>query len=145
MRKGVSTPPFLQNIYKELAEDIGMKIPKSGNLEGWARQGVLLLNTVLSVRAGQPQSHRALGWEHLTDEIIRQINLREKPVVFFLWGRPARNKKQQINHPVHLILEAPHPSPLSAHGGFFGCRHFSKANAFLRENGMDPIRWEENA
>lgn len=145
VRKGVSTPPSLQNIYKELVEDIGMKIPKSGNLEGWARQGVLLLNTVLSVRAGQPQSHRALGWEHLTDEIIRQINLREKPVVFFLWGRPARNKKQQINNPVHLILEAPHPSPLSAHGGFFGCRHFSKANAFLRENGMDPIRWEENA
>ena len=144
MRKGVRTPPSLVNIYKELEADLGIPMPSSGNLEGWARQGVLLLNSSLSVRAGQPQSHRHLGWEQLTDEIIRQINERAEPVVFLLWGRPARSKKALITNSHHLILEAPHPSPLSAHSGFFGCRHFSKTNAFLKEHCRTPIRWEEN-
>lgn len=144
VRKGVRTPPSLVNIYKELEADLGIPMPSSGNLEGWARQGVLLLNSSLSVRAGQPQSHRHLGWEQLTDEIIRQINERAEPVVFLLWGRPARSKKALITNSHHLILEAPHPSPLSAHSGFFGCRHFSKTNAFLKAHGRTPIRWEEN-
>lgn len=144
VRKGVRTPPSLVNIYKELEADLGIPMPSSGNLEGWARQGVLLLNSSLSVRAGQPQSHRHLGWEQLTDEIIRQINERAEPVVFLLWGRPARSKKALITNSHHLILEAPHPSPLSAHSGFFGCRHFSKTNAFLKAHDRTPIRWEEN-
>lgn len=144
VRKGVPVPPSLKNMYKELAQDLQVPVPSSGNLEGWARQGVLLLNTSLSVRAKSPQSHRSLGWEQLTDEIICQLNERTEPIVFLLWGRPARSKKSLITGPQHLILEAAHPSPLSAHNGFFGCRHFSKTNAFLEQAGRRPIRWEEN-
>lgn len=144
VQKGVAVPPSLQNIYKELVQDLHIVMPASGNLSGWARQGVLLLNTALSVRAGSPQSHRHLRWDLLTDEIIRQINEREMPVVFLLWGRPARSKKTLITGKQHLVLEAPHPSPLSAHSGFFGCRHFSKTNQFLENNGLEPIRWEDH-
>lgn len=144
VKKGVAIPPSLKNMYKELHDDLQVPMPVSGNLEGWARQGVLLLNTSLSVRAGKPQSHRRLGWEVLTDEIIQQLNERTVPLVFLLWGRNARNKKSLITNPRHLLLEAPHPSPLSAFSGFFGCRHFSKTNAFLAQNDLQPIRWEEN-
>ncbi|MCF0133251.1 MAG: uracil-DNA glycosylase [Blautia sp.] len=142
VKKGVETPPSLVNIYKELQDDCGCYIPNNGYLESWARQGVLLLNTVLTVRAHQANSHRGIGWEEFTDAAIRALNEQDRPMVFLLWGRPAQMKKAMLNNPKHLILEAPHPSPLSAYRGFFGCRHFSKANAFLLESGIEPVNWQ---
>ncbi len=142
VRKGVEIPPSLVNIYQELHDDCGCYIPDNGCLEKWARQGVLLLNTVLTVRAHQANSHRGIGWEEFTDAAIRILNAEDRPIVFMLWGRPAQNKHIMLNNPRHMVLEAPHPSPLSAYRGFFGCRHFSKANAFLTENGVSPIDWQ---
>lgn len=139
---GVQPPPSLCNIYKELQSDIGMPIPRSGNLTRWAEEGVLLLNTTLTVREGAPQSHKGKGWEIFTDRIISILDQSDQPIVFLLWGSPARAKRQLIRNPKHLVLEAAHPSPLSAYNGFFGCRHFSRANEFLRQNGLDPIHWE---
>ena len=142
VKEGVNTPPSLQNIYKELQSDLGLDIPHHGCLEKWARQGVLLLNAYLTVRAGQPMSHRALGWDKLTDSIIARLGRREQPMVFMLWGSFARAKAGLIENPEHLVLEAPHPSPLSARYGFFGCRHFSKANAFLQQCGQGAVDWQ---
>lgn len=135
-------PPSLINIYKELRDDLGLYIPDNGYLKKWADQGVMLLNTVLTVRAHEAFSHRGRGWETFTDEVIAELNKKDEPMVFMLWGRPAREKKSMLDNPKHLVLEAPHPSPLSASRGFFGCRHFSKCNDFLRENGMEPIDWQ---
>lgn len=135
-------PPSLQNIYQELHDDLGCRIPNHGNLEKWAKQGVLLLNTVLTVRAHQANSHRGHGWETFTDAVIKAVNEQDRPIVYLLWGRPAQQKAAMLNHPKHLILTAPHPSPLSAYRGFFGCRHFSKANAFLEKSGVSPIDWQ---
>ena len=140
VRRGVEPPPSLKNIYKELESDLGIKPASHGFLEKWAEQGVLLLNTSLTVRAGAAASHRGKGWEILTDRIIELLNAREKPMVFMLWGRPAREKKALITNKNHLVLESAHPSPLSAYNGFFGCRHFSKAKAFLNSHGSD-IDW----
>ena len=135
-------PPSLQNIYKELHDDLGCYIPDNGYLEKWARQGVLMLNTVLTVRAHQANSHQGHGWEQFTDAAIRVLNEQDRPMVFILWGRPAQAKKAMLNNPKHMILEAPHPSPLSAYRGFFGSRPFSKTNDFLREHGLEPIDWQ---
>lgn len=140
VRRGVELPPSLKNIYKELESDLGIKPASHGCLENWAKEGVLLLNTVLTVRQGAAASHRGHGWEILTDRIIELLNEREKPMVFMLWGRPAREKKALITNERHLVLECAHPSPLSAYNGFFGCRHFSKANAFLERYGTG-IDW----
>ena len=142
VRAGVEIPPSLENIYKELHDDLGCSIPETGDLTPWAEQGVLLLNTVLTVRAHAANSHRGIGWEQFTDAAIRAINDLDRPVVFMLWGSPARAKKAMLNNPRHLILEAPHPSPLSAYRGFFGCRHFSKCNVFLENNGVEPVDWQ---
>ncbi len=139
--EGVDIPPSLRNMYKEIHEDIGARIPENGDLTRWARQGVLLLNTVLTVRAHQANSHKGKGWEQFTDAIIRAVDRQDRPVVFMLWGRNARDKKDLIVNEKHLVLEAAHPSPLSAHNGFFGCRHFSRCNRFLEENGVTPIEW----
>jgi uracil-DNA glycosylase len=141
VKPGVPPPPSLQNIFKELHDDIGCPIPDHGCLIPWARQGVLLLNTVLTVRAGEPMSHRGKGWERFTDRVIAELNKRERPIVFILWGRPAREKKAMIDTSRHFIIESAHPSPLSAHYGFFGSRPFSRANEFLRRAGMEPIDW----
>lgn len=135
-------PPSLQNIYKELQEDLGCYIPNNGYLKKWAEQGVLLLNTVLTVRAHQANSHQGKGWEQFTDAIIQAVNAQDRPVVYMLWGRPAQNKIPMLTNDKHLILKAPHPSPLSAYRGFFGCKHFSQANAFLEKNGAKPIDWQ---
>ena len=135
-------PPSLQNIYKELHDDIGCTIPEHGYLEKWAKQGVLLLNTVLTVRAHQANSHQGKGWEQFTDAIISAVNEQDRPVVYMLWGRPAQSKIPMLTNPKHLILKAPHPSPLSAYRGFFGCKHFSQANAFLEEHGVKGIDWQ---
>ncbi len=135
-------PPSLQNIYQELHEDLGCYIPNNGYLEKWAKQGVLLLNTVLTVRAHQANSHQKKGWEEFTDAIIQAVNAQERPIVYMLWGKPAQSKIPMLNNPRHLILKAPHPSPLSAYRGFFGCRHFSQANDFLIKNGTEPIDWQ---
>ncbi len=135
-------PPSLQNIYQELKEDLGCFIPNNGYLEKWSRQGVLTLNTVLTVRAQQPGSHQGRGWEQFTDAIIQAVNAQERPVVYLLWGRPAQSKIPMLTNPGHLILKAPHPSPLSAFRGFFGCKHFSQANAFLESHGISPIDWQ---
>lgn len=142
VKKGIEIPPSLANIYKELHDDLGCSIPDHGYLKKWADQGVLLLNTVLTVRAHEANSHRGIGWEEFTDAAIRILNEQDRPIVFMLWGNPARAKKSMLNNPKHLILEAPHPSPLSVYRGFFGCRHFSKCNAFLIKNGIDPIDWQ---
>ena len=142
VQKGVTPPPSLVNIFKELNDDVGCSEPPHGCLESWADQGVLLLNTVLTVRAGQANSHKGMGWEIFTDNVIRKLNEREKPMVFLLWGANAQTKTSYITNPVHLILKAPHPSPLSAYRGFFGCHHFSKVNEFLVANGMEPIDWQ---
>ncbi len=136
------TPPSLDNIYKELKDDLGCYIPNNGYLKKWADQGVLLLNTVLTVRAHQANSHKGRGWEQFTDAIIKAVNEQDRPIVYMLWGRPAQMKKSMLNNPKHLILEAPHPSPLSAYRGFFGCKHFSKCNEFLAKNGIKPIDWQ---
>ena len=138
----VEIPPSLENIYKELHDDLGCKIPNNGYLVKWAKQGVLLLNTVLTVRAHQANSHQNIGWEQFTDAVIEILDQQDRPMVFLLWGRPAQRKKTMLHNPNHLILEAPHPSPLSAYRGFFGCRHFSKTNQFLEEHGLTPIDWQ---
>lgn len=138
---GIPTPPSLQNIYKEIADDVGIQVPQSGNLERWAKQGVLLLNATLTVRAGDAGSHQGLGWEQFTDAVIKTISDKKEHVVFMLWGNYARSKASLIDWEKHCILEAPHPSPLSAHRGFFGSRHFSQANAYLNEHGQTPIHW----
>jgi len=138
----VSIPPSLENIYQELQDDLGCFIPNNGYLEKWARQGVLMLNTVLTVRAHKANSHREKGWEEFTDAAIRAVNELDKPIVYILWGRPAQGKKSMLNNPKHLVLEAPHPSPFSASRGFLGSRPFSKTNAFLEENGETPIDWQ---
>ncbi len=135
-------PPSLQNIYKELESDLGCYIPNNGYLKKWADQGVLLLNTVLTVRAHQANSHQGRGWEQFTDAVIQAVNAQDRPVVYFLWGKPAQMKASMLTNPKHLILKAPHPSPLSAYRGFFGCRHFSQANEFLKANGVAPIDWQ---
>ena len=138
----VEIPPSLVNIYKELHDDLGCTIPDHGYLVKWAKQGVLMLNTVLTVRAHQVNSHRGIGWEEFTDAAIRVLNTQDRPIVFILWGRPAQMKKAMLNNPKHLILEAPHPSPLSSYRGFFGSRPFSKTNQFLEANGVEPIDWQ---
>lgn len=135
-------PPSLQNIYKELKEDLGCYIPNNGYLKKWADQGVLLLNTVLTVRAHQANSHQGKGWEKFTDAVIKALNEQDRPIVYFLWGKPAQTKIPMLNNKKHLILTAPHPSPLSAYRGFFGCKHFSRANEFLVANGEKPIDWQ---
>ena len=135
-------PPSLQNIYKELHDDLGCYIPDNGYLEKWAKQGVLMLNTVLTVRAHQANSHQGHGWERFTDAILEAVNQEDRPIVYLLWGRPAQSKIPMLTNPKHLILKAPHPSPLSAYRGFFGCRHFSQANAFLESHGAAPIDWQ---
>ncbi|MCD8300535.1 MAG: uracil-DNA glycosylase [Clostridiales bacterium] len=142
VKPDVDIPPSLENIYKELHDDLGCYIPNNGYLVKWAEEGVLLLNTVLTVRAHQANSHRGIGWEEFTDAVIRAVDKEDRPIVFMLWGRPAQMKKSMLHNPKHLILEAPHPSPLSAYRGFFGCRHFSRANAFLEANGVEPIDWQ---
>ncbi len=142
VKPGVDAPPSLVNIYKELADDLGCYTPNNGYLEKWARQGVLMLNTVLTVQAHRANSHRGRGWEEFTDAAIRALNTQDRPIVFILWGKPAQSKKSMLNNPNHLILEAPHPSPLSAYRGFFGSKPFSKANAFLQERGVTPIDWQ---
>lgn len=139
---GQETPPSLQNIYKELQDDLGCYIPNNGYLKKWADQGVLLLNTVLTVQAHRANSHQGKGWEQFTDAVIQAVNELDRPVVYFLWGRPAQSKIPMLTNPKHLILKAPHPSPLSAYRGFFGCKHFSQANEFLKANGIDPIDWQ---
>lgn len=138
----VEIPPSLVNIYKELHDDLGCTIPSHGYLVKWAKQGVLMLNTVLTVRAHQANSHRGIGWEEFTDAAIKALNEQDRPLVFILWGKPAQMKKHMLNNPKHLILEAPHPSPLSAYRGFFGSRPFSQTNAFLEKNGIEPIDWQ---
>ena len=140
--KGVKIPKSLQNIFKELHNDLGYAPPSHGNLEHWAKQGVLLLNTCLTVVSGQSNSHRGKGWEIFTDTVIHLLNQKQEPVVFILWGNNARSKKSLISNPLHLIIESPHPSPLSASRGFFGSKPFSKTNAFLRDNGLTPIDWQ---
>lgn len=138
----VPIPPSLVNIYKELEDDLGCYIPNNGYLEKWARQGVLMLNTVLTVRAHQANSHKDLGWEQFTDAAIRVLAEQDRPMFFVLWGKPAQRKKEMIHNPKHLILESPHPSPLSAYRGFFGSRPFSRINAYLEQNGLEPIDWQ---
>lgn len=142
VQKGVAIPPSLENIYQELHDDLGCTIPDHGCLTKWAEQGVLMLNTVLTVRAHQANSHQGIGWEEFTDAAILALNAQERPIVFILWGSPAQRKARMLNNPRHLILKAPHPSPLSASRGFFGSRPFSQANAFLEEHGVDPIDWQ---
>lgn len=142
VKPDVDIPPSLVNIYQELHEDCGCYLPNNGYLEKWAKQGVLLLNTVLTVRAHQANSHRGIGWEEFTDAAIRILDEQDRPMVFLLWGRPAQMKKSMLHNPKHLILEAPHPSPLSAYRGFFGCRHFSQTNAYLEAHGLAPIDWQ---
>lgn len=142
VKKGVAIPPSLVNIYQELYDDLGCSIPDHGYLVKWARQGVLMLNTVLTVRAHQANSHRGIGWEEFTDAAIKVLDEQDRPIVFILWGTPAQRKKTMLHNPRHLVLEAPHPSPLSAYRGFFGSRPFSKTNAFLEENGVEPIDWQ---
>lgn len=135
-------PPSLINIYQELHDDLGCYIPNNGYLKKWADQGVLLLNTVLTVRAHQANSHQGKGWEQFTDAIIKAVNEQDRPIVYMLWGKPAQSKIPMLNNPKHLILKAPHPSPLSAYRGFFRCRHFSQANDFLESSGNTPIDWQ---
>lgn len=142
VQKGVKTPPSLLNIYKELNNDLGCYIPNNGYLIPWADQGVLLLNTALTVRAHEANSHKNIGWEIFTDDIIKLLNIREDPVIFVLWGANARRKKEFIDVSKHYVLEAPHPSPLSASRGFFGCKHFSKINKILNDLGKESIDWQ---
>jgi uracil-DNA glycosylase len=138
---GTPIPPSLRNIYKEISSDIGTAPPESGNLERWADQGVLLLNSTLTVRAGEAGSHQSFGWEQFTDAVIQTIADKKERVVFMLWGKFAESKAAYIDESRHLILKAPHPSPLSAHRGFFGCQHFSQCNAYLVKRGLTPIKW----
>ena len=142
VKPDVDIPPSLVNIYQELHDDLGCYIPNNGFLTKWAKQGVLMLNTVLTVRAHQANSHRGMGWEQFTDAAIRILNEQDRPIVFILWGSPAQKKAQMLNNPKHLILKAPHPSPLSAYRGFFGSRPFSQTNEFLVKNGLEPVDWQ---
>ena len=142
VKKGVAPPPSLVNIFKELKSDLGIEVASHGELTYWAQNGVLLLNTVLTVREASPNSHKNLGWETFTDAVITALNKRSTPTVFILWGANAKAKASLLTNPNHKILTAAHPSPLSAYNGFFGCRHFSKTNEFLTENGISPIDWE---
>lgn len=139
--EGVEIPPSLRNIYQEIRDDLGIEPPASGSLLRWADQGVFLLNTLLTVRAHAAFSHQGRGWEQFTDAVIRVINEEDRPIVFLLWGRPAQSKSAMLTNARHLVLKAPHPSPLSAYRGFFGCRHFSRCNSFLEERGITPIAW----
>ncbi len=141
VQKGVIPPPSLKNIFKELQADIGKPIPTHGELTEWAKQGILLLNNVLTVREGQPTSHKGKGWEIFTDRVISELNKKDTPVVFLLWGAHAQKKAEIITNPIHYKLTSVHPSPLSASRGFFGCKHFSKTNALLSKNGLSPIEW----
>lgn len=141
VKKGVVPPPSLKNIFKELNSDIGKEIPSHGELTDWAKQGVLLLNAVLTVREGQPTSHAKMGWETFTDRVISELNKKEAPVVFLLWGAYAQRKAEIITNPLHKKLMSVHPSPLSASRGFFGCKHFSKTNQLLQNAGLEPISW----
>lgn len=142
VKPGVAIPPSLENIYKELHDDIGFRIPNNGSLVKWAKEGVLLLNSLLTVRAHAAFSHKGKGWEEFTDAAVRVLNKEDRPIVFLLWGKSAQDKGAVLNNPKHLILKAPHPSPLSAYRGFFGCKHFSRANEFLKANGETPIDWQ---
>lgn len=142
VKPGVDIPPSLVNIYKELQDDLGCRVPSHGYLTKWAKQGVLMMNTVLTVRAHQANSHRGIGWEAFTDAAIRVLNEQDRPIVFILWGRPAQMKKSMLTNPKHLILEAPHPSPLSSYRGFFGSKPFSKTNEFLVSHGIEAIDWQ---
>lgn len=141
VNKGVKIPPSLLNIYKEISDELGEDIPNTGDLTPWSKQGVLLLNTVLTVEAHKANSHKDIGWLKVTDKITKALDEKEGPLVFMLWGRNARDKRSLLKNPKHLILEAAHPSPLSAYNGFFGCGHFKKANDYLIRNGLDPIDW----
>ena len=141
VQTGVPPPPSLINIFKELNEDLGVAIPSHGNLSAWATQGVFLLNASLTVRAGEPMSHSKIGWAQFTDNVIKKISTEKTKVVFLLWGKFAQEKKALIDESKHCILKAAHPSPLSAHAGFFGCRHFSKTNEYLVSKGIDPVNW----
>jgi uracil-DNA glycosylase len=142
VRKGIAPPPSLVNIFKEIRDDVGINnLGKHGELTKWAKSGVLLLNTVLTVRAGRANSHRGVGWEIFTDDVINLLNQKEEPVVFLLWGANAKSKAKLVTSPKHLVLTAAHPSPLSAYNGFFGCRHFSKTNDFLIRNNIEPVDW----
>ena len=143
VQKGIPLPPSLKNIYKELQEDIGGEFPTEGDLSHWAKQGVLLLNTVLTVEEGKANSHKGMGWERLTNGLIESLNELKHPVIFILWGKPAQDKEKLITNPNHVILKAPHPSPLSAYRGFFGSKPFSKVNDILIQQGQSPIRWKE--
>ena len=143
VQKGTPLPPSLKNIYKELQEDIGGELPTEGDLSHWAKQGVLLLNTVLTVEEGNANSHKGMGWETLTNRLIESLNELNHPVIFILWGKPAQDKEKLITNPSHVILKAPHPSPLSAYRGFFGSKPFSKVNEILIQQGQTPIRWIE--
>ena len=143
VQKGIPLPPSLKNIYKELQEDIGGEFPTEGDLSHWAKQGVLLLNTVLTVEEGNANSHKGMGWETLTNRLIESLNELKHPVIFILWGKPAQDKEKLITNPNHIILKAPHPSPLSAYRGFFGSKPFSRVNDILIQQGQSPIRWKE--
>ena len=143
VQKGIPLPPSLKNIYKELQEDIGGEFPTEGDLSHWAKQGVLLLNTVLTVEEGNANSHKGKGWERLTNRLIESLNELNHPVIFILWGKPAQDKEKLIINPNHVILKAPHPSPLSAYRGFFGSKPFSRVNDILIQQGQTPIRWTE--
>ena len=143
VQKGTPLPPSLKNIYKELQEDIGGELPTEGDLSHWAKQGVLLLNTVLTVEEGNANSHKGRGWERLTNRLIESLNELKHPVIFILWGKPAQDKEKLITNPNHVLLKAPHPSPLSAYRGFFGSKPFSKVNDILIQQGQTPIRWKE--
>ena len=143
VQKGIPLPPSLRNIYKELQEDIGGELPTEGDLSHWAQQGVLLLNTVLTVEEGNANSHKGKGWERLTNRLIESLNELKHPVIFILWGKPAQDKEKLIINPNHVILKAPHPSPLSAYRGFFGSKPFSRVNDILIQQGQTPIRWTE--
>lgn len=140
--EGIKLPPSLKNIYKEIESDLGIKMNNTGNLTNWAKQGVLLLNNVLTVKAHEANSHKGKGWEYVTDKIVEKLNDREEGIIFIFWGNNAKNKQKLINNPNHIVLTAPHPSPLSAYHGFFGCGHFKKINEILKEKGMKEINWQ---
>lgn len=144
VKEGTKLPPSLNNIYKEISSDLGLYMGQNGDLTSWGKQGVLLLNNVLTVEKGKADSHKKKGWEIFTDKIITLLNEKNRPVVFIFWGNNAKSKKELVTNPIHLVLDGPHPSPLSAYHGFFGCRHFSKCNEFLIKNGLKPIDWKIN-
>jgi uracil-DNA glycosylase len=144
VKEGTKLPPSLNNIYKEISSDLGLYMGQNGDLTSWGEQGVLLLNNVLTVEKGKADSHKKKGWEIFTDKIITLLNEKNRPVVFIFWGNNAKSKKELVTNPIHLVLDGPHPSPLSAYHGFFGCRHFSKCNEFLIKNGLKPIDWKIN-